>query len=184
MYLHGHSMGGLVCSYAALRNQSMWRGLVLNSPLMGVEGGLILRMQMKVGAVLAALAPHAKLVPAAQPSTLSQDPEVVRSYVEDPLVVQGNVRSKTAYNLLQAFQRLEESYSLIELPVLAIHGQEDTVCSLQAVKHFLDGLSSKDKRLVIMPGGWHELVHGPEKQELMTKVLDWVAEHMPARSNL
>lgn len=56
----------------------MWRGLVLNSPLMGVEGGLILRMQMKVGAVLAALAPHAKLVPAAQPSTLSQDPEVVR----------------------------------------------------------------------------------------------------------
>lgn len=25
----------------------------------------------------------------------------VRSYVEDPLVVQGNVRSKTAYNLLQ-----------------------------------------------------------------------------------
>jgi esterase/lipase len=48
----------------------------------------------------------------------------------------------------------------------------------------MKGVSSKDKRLSVLRGGWHEMVHGPEKGELMSEVLGWVGEHSVPRSHL
>ena len=40
------------------------------------------RLQAQVGSLLAALVPAARMVPAVRPEDMSQDPEVVRDYIE------------------------------------------------------------------------------------------------------
>lgn len=70
-------MGGLVAVYAALRLQSSCSGLVLNSPLINVEWNAVMRVQASMAGLLARIAPMAKIVPAAKPEDMSQDPLVV-----------------------------------------------------------------------------------------------------------
>jgi acylglycerol lipase len=70
-------MGGLVAAYSALRNQSQWAGLILNSPLINIEWTFVLRLQAKLAAVLAWAVGRAKIVPAVRVEDMSQDPEVV-----------------------------------------------------------------------------------------------------------
>ncbi len=59
------------------------------------------RMQSYVGGVIASLAPRARIVPAVDPNAMSVDPAVVKHYLEDPLNFIGNVRSRTANELMQ-----------------------------------------------------------------------------------
>lgn len=58
-------------------------------------------MQSYVGNLLAALAPRARIVPAVDPDAMSVDPAVVKHYKEDPLNFIGNVRVKSANEIMQ-----------------------------------------------------------------------------------
>lgn len=50
----------------------------------------------------------------------------------------------------------------------------------------MGAVSSEDKQLKIVKGGYHELLHGPEKADVMRDVLSWVNSHsaLPITPNL
>ena len=53
---------------------------------------------------------------------------------------------------------LEEALAMvraIKLPALIIHGEDDTLVSLEEARRFYDNLGSTEKRLVIIPGADH-----------------------------
>ncbi len=50
----------------------------------------------------------------------------------------------------------------------------------QALKEHLAQVSSTDKTLVEVAGGYHELQHGPEKAEVLKGIADWVLQHTAA----
>lgn len=76
IFLSGHSLGGLIASTAVVRNQSMFAGLVLLSPLIDVEMTPVMRVQSLFAAPLAALMPWTRLVAAVRIEDMSEDPEV------------------------------------------------------------------------------------------------------------
>ena len=49
--------------------------------------------------------------------------------------------------------------------------------SLQAVMSLLQSSQSKDKTLKEISGGYHELLMGPEKEDVISLVKDWMLSH-------
>lgn len=69
---------------------------------------------------------------------MSSDPEAIRTMEEDPLNSQGNVRARTANEMLKAFGHVAQQEGQLVLPIYAHHGGEDRlanlrVCPLSAV---------------------------------------------------
>lgn len=48
---------------------------------------------------------------------------------------------------------------------------------MQAVKRLLRNAASRDVTLYEVPGGYHELFMGPEKDDIIAHINAWVLEH-------
>ena len=48
---------------------------------------------------------------------------------------------------------------------------------LQAVRRLIQACQSKDATLNEIPGGYHELIMGPEKEQVIPMVIDWILAH-------
>lgn len=144
---------------------------------MNIEWTLTLRLQAPIGGLLATLVPRKRLVPAVKPEDMSPDPKVVEDYVNDKLNFVGPVRARTANEILKGFRSLDRSQSQLALPILAVHGTSDRCTSLPAVKRLLQVCQSKDQTLKEIPGGYHELLMGPEKEEVIPLVREWILTH-------
>ena len=43
----------------------------------------------------------------------------------------------------------------------------------------MGAIASPDKTLDVIQGGYHELLMGPEKEEVVKKMLAWIDQHAP-----
>lgn len=230
LFLGGHSMGGLVATLAALGDDDdegdndkkktataakppLFRnllprlsGLFLSSPALDVEWTPILRIQAPIGGVLSALVPRLRCVPAVDPKHLCRDAGVVEGYRRDPLNFVGNIRARTANELLRAFKAVVPLATRLRgksVPTLVIFGGEDKIASLPAARRFVDAANADDEgdvkergnkkrneesekdnkkggrvaELVVFPEAYHELFFGPDKEEAVGLVLDWIGKH-------
>ena len=110
-----------------------------------------------------------------------------KNYTEDPLNFPGKIRMRTGQQVNAGMQRLKPVYREITLPVYGVHGDADRCTSLKAHQRFMDSISSKDKHLEVVAGGYHELLHGPQRHDVVRKAVAWLLEHAashPARSAL
>ena len=57
------------------------------------------------------------------------------------------------------------------------------VLEVQAVKRLIQAAFSKDKTLIEIPGGYHELIMGPEKEQVIAMVRDWILERSGKNSS-
>jgi acylglycerol lipase len=176
----------LVAAHVALSSPKRFAkgGLVLMSAAMDVEWTPVLHVQAALGGLLSCLVPNVQLVPAVSPKDLSRDPEVVAAFEADPLVAHGNTKGRMAYESLCAFRRLQPRYAEFTLPLLAMHGTCDKITSLPAVRRLVAAAASKDKALVEWPGAFHELMHEPEKQQVLDKLTSWILERAGAPAKL
>jgi acylglycerol lipase len=71
-------------------------------------------------------------------------------------------------------QRLKPAYKDFTLPIFGLHGDTDRCTSMRGHKAFIDNVSSVDKTFDVVPGGYHELLMGPQKQECYQKVATWI----------
>jgi len=200
LFLGGHSMGGLVATLAAASwlgggggapgppplppppppPRPALAGLVLSSAAVDVEWTPILRIQAPLGGLLASLAPRARLIPAVRPEDMSADAATVAAYVGDPLNFVGKTRARTGNELLKAFRVASgpATASALTCPLIAIHGDADRCTSLPAVRRLVGAAASLDKGLVVFPGGFHELLHPWEGQDIALATLrDWMVAH-------
>jgi acylglycerol lipase len=99
---------------------------------------------------------------------------VRKVYVEDPLNFVGNVRVRTARQVERGMNRLKPHYKKITIPVYGLHGESDRCTSLRGHKNFINSVSSTDKTLDVVVGGYHELLMGPQKDECIQKLASWI----------
>jgi acylglycerol lipase len=72
---------------------------------------------------------------------------------------------------------LRQHYHKIALPVYGLHGDTDRCTSKAATERFMSSISSKDKTLEVVPGGYHELLLGTQKLACFESIVKWVLEH-------
>jgi acylglycerol lipase len=80
------------------------------------------------------------------------------------LVNHGSLRSKWAYELLLAGKRVVQEIPKVEWPYLICTGTQDFIVDAEGSKLFHEKSSSKDKKIIIYEGLYHEILNEPERE--------------------
>ncbi|TFH34079.1 MAG: alpha/beta hydrolase [Bacteroidia bacterium] len=168
--LYGHSLGGtFVLNYLLSGNgginlaivTSPWIKLSFEPP----RGKMILASVVKN--ILPALVQPTGLVP----EHLSHDHDVVKRYIEDPLV-----HYKISVALFSgvhiAARAIMERGSEIKLPLLLLHGEDDLITSPGSSSEF--AMISPGATFKLWKGGYHELHNEPFRDEIFKEIVGWL----------
>jgi alpha-beta hydrolase superfamily lysophospholipase len=176
IFIMGHSMGGLIASYYLLDHQADFNGAILSAPAIKVSDN-ISTTTITMGKMLSVIAPKAGVL-ALDPTGISRDPEVVKAYVEDPLVFHGKTPARLAAEMLKAMQRVTAEVEKITLPIIVVQGSEDRLIDPEGAQMLYDKAGSKDKTLKIYQGAYHEVHNEPEREIMFKDVETWLASRL------
>ena len=181
IFLLGHSLGGLITCNYLLQQQDRFVGCILSGALIksDLQPGWV---QMGVIRLLALLAPRLGLMQL-DASGVSRDPEEVKKYVEDPLVLHGKASARMVRELFAGMATLQADAAGIRLPMLMLHGDADVLTSPDGSRYLHQHISSTDKTLIIYPGLYHEILNEPEGQDVLDQILSWCEARLPANGS-
>jgi alpha-beta hydrolase superfamily lysophospholipase len=126
-----------------------------------------------INRLLSSLAPTLPMI-GLDPAGVSRDPEVVRAYVEDPLVHHGKVSARLIDEMMSTMKQTLAHAGEVSLPILIMHGEEDVLTSPDGSREFFARAGSSDKTLKIYPGLYHEIFNEPEKDAVLAEMTDWL----------
>jgi len=176
VFLLGHSMGGLIAAYYLLDHQADFRGAVISAPGIKVSAS-ISQAAITIGKILSVLAPKAGVL-ALDVNGISRDPEVVRAYVNDPLVFHGKTPARLAAELVKTMSRVTAEVDKITLPFIVVQGGQDKLVDPAGAQMLYDKASSKDKTIKVYDGLYHEVFNEPERARVLKDVETWLAAHV------
>lgn len=175
-FLYGHSLGStLVLNYVLGREPhlagAVATGSVLRSSLEEQ------RVKLLLVRLLGRLLPALTLPTGLDPSDLSRDPEVIADYVHDPLV-HDRLSLGLAREILVASRWALERAGDLPIPLLLMHGAEDTLGSAEATREF--GASARgDCTVKLWEGLKHEVHNEPEQEQVIQTMIEWMDAHLP-----
>ena len=172
IYLVGHSMGGTVAAAYALTRQADIDGLILSGVLLGkppdVVAGTVLAAR-----VLSLVMPRCGLY-VIDAGGISRDKQVVKAYVEDPLVYRGKIRARLGVELLKTMATLMERIPDIRLPILVMHGSADRLSVVKNSVTLYERAGSADKTLKVYEGFFHEIFNEPGHELVLADIEAWL----------
>jgi acylglycerol lipase len=175
--LFGHSMGGCLALAFATRRQEEIDALILSAPAAALATAS--PIERIAATVLSVIAPGLGVFPI-DPEKVSRDPAVVAAYEADPLNYHKKLPARTVNELVQEIGRFPESIPSITLPLLVMVGTGDEIVPPAASELVYEKASSEDKTIKRYDGLYHELVHEPEREEVLADMIGWLGAHTPA----
>ncbi len=172
--LVGHSMGGLVTTALLCERKpdvacAVTSGVPLEIP------GHVSPLRLRVARMLRRVAPRLRMAAGLEPDALSRDPEVVRGYVEDPLVFR-RVTVSLATELLAAVTRTAGGAFQVQVPMLLLHGESDRICPARGSRIFHGQLRGPGHRLRVYPQLRHEIFNEPEQEQVLEDLFEWLLD--------
>lgn len=171
IFLLGHSMGGLVTAAFLAERQPVLAGAATSGAALALGEG-VSRGRMIAARWMRRLAPRLALGSGLDPEGLSRDPQVVRAYLEDPLVFR-TMTAALAAELLEAVPRTTARAREVRVPLLLLHGQEDPLCPPHGSRRFFEALNVEGSDLRIYPELRHEILNEPEHPRVLADLWDW-----------
>ncbi|MBI5586278.1 MAG: lysophospholipase [Deltaproteobacteria bacterium] len=170
-FLYGHSMGGSFVLNFVLRRRPVIAGAITTAPALK-PAFQPPAWKVAVGKLLSAWWPGLTLANGLDVQAISRDPEIVRRYVDDPLV-HDRISARLGTDILrQGLWALEHAGEFC-LPLLLMHGSADRLTSAQASREF--AVRAGDCcTLKIWEGFFHELHNEPEQEMVLRYVIDWL----------
>ena len=168
----GHSMGGLVTAAYLVGLRPTIHSAITSGAGLALGQG-ISRLRVGTVRVLRHLLPRLSLGSGLDPNGLSRDPEVVRCYIEDPLVFRSMTTSLAA-ELLAAVSRTAARAAEVAVPLLMLHGEDDPLCPADGSRAFFDGVAITGSDLRIYPKLRHEIFNEPEREGVFGDILGWL----------
>lgn len=176
LFAYGHSAGALVLLDYLLQDSDHLAGAIVSaSPIDSSQAASPLLVA--AAKFLSRVWPTFSLASPINPSQLSCDARVVQKYQDDPTVFKVlTARWGTEY--LNAQNRVRENTSAIDLPILILHGGEDTLCIPQGSQELFDQVSSTDKTLKVYPLYFHEIHNEPGHVEVIQDIDEWITARL------
>ncbi|CAN8300105.1 unnamed protein product [Cochlearia groenlandica] len=181
-FLFGQSMGGAVSLKIHFKQPDAWTGAVLVAPMCKIADDMTpppVLKQILIG--LASVLPRHKLVP--QKDLAEAAFRDIRKRNMTPyniICYSGKPRLRTAVEMLRATQEIEQKLQKVSLPILILHGEDDTVTDPSVSKELYEKAKSEDKKIVLYKEAYHALLEG-EPDEMILRVLSdiisWLNEH-------
>jgi len=177
-----YNISNLISSFGA----QVALSLCVQKPFLSIKGiittATLLRTSVDVSGskkVVAKLAKHLapkKIVSNnVNANLISQDPGVVKKFLEDPLV-HSHVSLTVGTALLDAGATIIQSAKTIQSPILLIHGDKDLIAALGAVQEFYDSCGSLNKTLKVWPDLFHDVENEPDVTKVLDYIIDWISK--------
>ena len=176
VFFYGHSLGGNLALYHAIRRRPALCGVVASSPQLRLAFQPP-AWKTTLGRLLFNAWPSFSMPSGLEQAALSHDPAVVRAYAEDPLV-HDRVTPKLGIGLIDVGLWLLHHASELTLPVLLYNGGEDRLTSAQACREFAAKVPG-DCSLKIWDGLFHETHNEPQQGEVLAFMVQWLKAHTP-----
>jgi alpha-beta hydrolase superfamily lysophospholipase len=177
VFLLGHSMGGTLSLRYAMRHQDRLAGMILSGPFASLEGAP--PPIRALGRVLSAVAPRLPLI-RVDPTLISSDPEVVKAYVDDPLVYHGKLPARTVGELAAAVDSFPNGVGVITLPTMILYGTADALCPPAGSGMLHERIGSSDKTIKGYDGLFHEILNEPEQGQVLDDIVKWLDARVPS----
>jgi acylglycerol lipase len=175
VFLLGNSMGGAIVGLYAILRQPNVCGVVLSVPAVEVAGD-VFPLLRRLAALASRIVPRLRLVRLGA-GRLSRDPQVVADFRDDPLVFHGRIPVRTGAEVLRAGRRIRERMADLRLPLLLLHGTEDTITDPRGSRLLHARAGSRDKTLMLYEGLYHDLFHEPEHAQIIEDLARWLDAH-------
>ena len=175
-FVLGHSMGSLIAMNLVEQSAEGIRGLVLSGT--GSRPGTnIPKILLAATRILSRLLPSIHVKSPLPPEFISRDPEVVKAYVEDPLVY-NVITPRLAYEMNRYVVIGAENSGEIQIPVLIQLGSRDTAFSGQ--KELFEMVGAKDKTFKLYEGLKHEVYNelAQDRIKVLQDLRLWLDAHV------
>ena len=174
VFLLGHSLGGIVTATSVVRDPSGVSGVILSSPAILVSTNALTRLFARFVSSAAPALP-VRFLPA---NGISRIAEQVVAFEADRLIYHGGMPARLAASILFTSRDNWARYPRWELPTLVFHGTADTFTEHEGSRRFVHTISSADKTLHVVDGGYHELLNDLGAETTLGVVLSWLERRL------
>lgn len=174
--LLGHSMGGLIATLLLIERQDAFAAAALSGPAI-LPATPPSRFTVWISRFLSRFLPRLGVL-SLDANGVSRDPAVVAAYLADPLVYTGKIGARLGKEFMDAMAAAQAGASAITLPILIQHGEADSLTAPAGSRFLFDHVGSKDKRLEIYPGLFHEIYNEPEQGAVLDDLVGWFDAHV------
>ena len=176
LFVVGHSQGGLISLAFALDHGDRLDGLVVSSPAMGFKLHVPAWKDL-LGRVMSGLVPALAIPSGIDTALVCRDPEVVRAYEADPLVV-SFARARWYTEVQETQRRVREGAGRITLPTLMLQAGADGIIDPEASRRLFGLLGAQDKTWTEYDGFYHEIFNEPDQGRVFGDVQVWLEAHL------
>jgi acylglycerol lipase len=170
LFLIGHSMGGLVVATFARERSPSVCGVVLSGAALAVPEGT---SRIRIARLIRAVLPRLRLSAGLDLAGLSTDPRVLAAYLADPLV-ERKMTASLAVELLGAVARTGPGGADVALPLLVLHGGDDSICASEGSERF--AAAARTARFIRYRGLRHEIFNEPGFRDVLADVASFFEE--------
>jgi alpha-beta hydrolase superfamily lysophospholipase len=175
-FLYGHSLGGLLLLSYGVSHEAKVRGMIVSSP--GLRTAIHeQKAKLILARLLGSIAPTITLPSDLATEHLSRDPQVVKDYVNDPLV-HDKVTTGFGRAGLKATDLAFARAARLSVPTLLVYCSADQIAFPRGSEEFA---SLAPKGLVTLKryeGLYHEPHNEPEKAEVLKDYVQWLDEQV------
>ena len=172
LFMLGHSMGGFITAFYGVKYPGRLTGQMLSGAAVTVQP--IFKDMGSFDYNATPLAP----VPNTLADVICRDPQVVKLYKEDPLVIKEFTTKLMGEFLIRGVKNLMDNTGNYKYPCLILHGGGDKIVTPDSSKYFYDHISSTDKQLKIYEDLYHEILNEPEKDTIIENIRLWIEDRI------
>lgn len=178
LFVLGHSMGALITLVYGIRygQADGIAGLIASAPPVIADAN-VSPVLIIIGELLNRIVPTSPLAETVPLHTLSHDAAVLRAFEQDPLTYKGKMRVGTGIQVNHAARWLREHLAELHLPLLLLHGEADAAVTPEGSRLAYAQAASTDKKLIMYPNLYHEIMNEPEQAQVIGDVLAWLNLH-------
>lgn len=171
-FLYGHSLGGALVLYYALKRRPSLQGFIATSPGLGVDAS---PAKVLFAKVMAAVYPSFTVNNGLDRNNLSHDPAVIQAYNEDPLV-HPRVSARLGLDLLTKGAWITEHAPDFPGPLLLVQGNQDHLVSPLATRAFAEKVPSDKVTFKVWENLYHETHNEPAKTRVIQFMINWICQ--------
>jgi acylglycerol lipase len=155
--------------YSLVRNPHV-NGVIATSPLIGPKDA-VPPSKLLLARLMEKVLPSFSMENGINPNFLSRDSEVVKKYLNDPLV-HNQISAKSGMMVINCGQWILENAKSNKNKLLVMVGSDEGVVNKEAIDQFCK--SAPNTTYKIWPYFYHELHNEPEKKQIFDFSLNWL----------
>ncbi len=174
IYLMGHSFGGhLVANFLLDKKSNEIKGAILSSPWFKLAFEPA-QAKVRLANLMAKIYPAYSDTSEMDISKLSRDETIIKSYENDPLVL-NTITAGLFSSILKANEWILANAHNLKTPTLLYHGTADQIISINGSEQFA---ADAGEHLIFekLKGVYHEPHNDLGKEKVLKRMIDWIKQ--------